>query len=228
LQAPREMRAPEARSLCISRLPELSSGVRQSLPVLSNYRSVANAMPVVGSRGKRNRLPQRANYLLDSATQSGTVTEMNRPNDSVYELWSCRSTNSTSGAEKMICLSCLPVSSRYSATSRSGKQSTELPNEVFLAPTQPSKFFIGTSQLFLACSTGPDFDAGRDLTTAHFHERPLDLAVNRAWQMKDFDESDIATIGKFSFTPFFHWLRTAKGVKAFQNPEPAERVPERY
>jgi len=44
------------------------------------------------------------------------------------------------------------------------------------------------------------------------------LAVNRAWQMKDFDEIRYRHNWEVSFTPFFHWLRTAKGVKAFQNP----------
>lgn len=91
-------------------------------------------------------------------------------------------------------------------------------DEVFLTATQPSKFFIGKSLLFLACSTGPDYDAGQDLTRAYFHETAFDVTAGEAWQMKDFGEIRYHHNWEVSFTPFFHWLRTAKHMKAFPNP----------
>jgi len=91
-------------------------------------------------------------------------------------------------------------------------------DEVFLTTAQPSKFFIGKTRLFLACSTGPDHDAGRDLTRAYFHERASDVRASEARQMRDFGEIRYRHNWEVSFTPFFHWLRTAKRMKAFPNP----------
>jgi hypothetical protein len=143
---------------------------------------------------------------------------MDRPNDRVYRLWEMPRHEFDQWRRENDLPQLLAFFRQVLPHFNEWQSAYGVTDEVFLAATQPSKFFTGKSQLFLACSTGPDFDAGRDLTNAHFHDRALDLRANEAWQMKDFGEIRYRHDWEVSFTPFFHWLRTAKRIKAFPNP----------
>jgi len=146
---------------------------------------------------------------------------VNRPNDDVYRLWEMPRHEFDQWRRENDVPALLALFKEVLPHFKEWQTAHGITDQIFLAPTQPSRFFIGTSQLFLTCSTGPDFEARRDLTTAHFHDRALDLRANRAWQMKDFGEVRYHHNWAVSFMPFFHWLRIAKGVKAFRNPSQA-------
>src|SRR5689334_5788401 len=59
---------------------------------------------------------------------------------------------------------------------------------VFLAPTEPSRFFLGEKPLLLSSSTGPDFEQKRNVTDVFFYEERRDKRADEEWQIKHFGE----------------------------------------
>lgn len=142
---------------------------------------------------------------------------MARPNDRVHELWEMSRHEFDQWRRENDLPELLAFFKKALPHFEEWQSAHKIDDSVFLAPTQPSKFFRGDKPVFLVSMIGPD-DFGVDRTTVSFHDRALDSHADREWQEKHFGTIRYRTNWELSFIPYFRWLRVAKGLRSFRIP----------